>query len=180
MQQPSKNDTTCCCFCSGKLYLNNDPPYFTERTENLRWLCCGNGIHADCWKKKSLDKGQSLDDHAKLQGSHRCPLCNAHTASLKKTGKMIKSLKKWVKKKKTWAVTDLAVLTYLGHGVPKNVPKGIKMLEKAIALGDANAMANLGGLFGGGWVVGLGILSCISCFFLTFEHFKVFNCVLVV
>jgi TPR repeat protein len=29
----------------------------------------------------------------------------------------------------------------------KNEPKGIKMLEKAIASGDANAMAQLGGLF---------------------------------
>ena len=60
---------------------------------------------------------------------------------------MIKSLKKWVKKKKSWAVADLALMTFYGHGVPQNKPKGIKMLEKAIALGDANAMAWLGGLY---------------------------------
>ena len=98
--------------------------------------------------------GRSLDDHAKLQRSNRCPLCNAHTGSFQKTGKMIKSLKKWVKKKKSWAVTDLAVMTFLGHGVPKNETKAFNMLEKAIALGDANAMAWLGvmiyGKLGGG------------------------------
>jgi TPR repeat protein len=60
---------------------------------------------------------------------------------------MIKSLKKWVKKKKSWAVTDLATMTVYGEGVPQNGPKGINMLEKAIALGDANAMASLGGIF---------------------------------
>jgi TPR repeat protein len=119
----------------------------TERTENLRWLCCGKGIHASCWEKETLANGRSLEDHAKLQGSHRCPLCNAHTASFKKAGKMIKSLKKWVKKKKSWAVTDLALMTIHGEGVPKNEAKGINMLKKAIALGEANAMSLLGGIF---------------------------------
>ena len=149
MQQPSKKIPNCCCFCSEQLYTNNDPPQFNERIEIKRWLCCGNGIHADCWKKRTVANGGSLKDHAKLQGSNRCPLCNAYTASFQKTGKMIKSLKKWVKKKKNWAVTDLAEMTILGQGVPKNESKGINMLEKAIASGDANAMVFLGRLFGG-------------------------------
>ena len=113
MQQPTQIDPGCCEFCREQLYRNNDPFAFTERTENLRWLCCGNGIHADCWQKETLAKGGSLEDHAKLQGSNRCPLCNAHTASFKKTGKIVKSLKKWVKKKKTWAVTDLTLMIFM-------------------------------------------------------------------
>ena len=136
-----------CNFCSEPLYHNNDSPLLNIRTEINRWLCCGNGIHADCWEKSTLSNGSSLEDHAKLQGSNRCPLCNAHTVSFKKTGKMVKSLKKWVKKKKSWAVMDLAVMTIKGiNGVPQNVSKGLKMLEKAITCGDVNAMATLGGL----------------------------------
>jgi hypothetical protein len=149
MQQSTQIGPGCCEFCREQLYRNNDPLAFTERTENLRWLCCGKGFHNKCWQKETLAKGGSLEDHAKLQRIHRCPLCNAHTASFKKKGKMIKSLKKWVKKKKSWAVMDLAVMTYFGDGVPQNKPKAIKMLEKAIASGDANAMAWLGRLFGG-------------------------------
>ena len=139
MQRKVTNkDPSCCDYCSEPLYINNeDDVAINERTENLRWLCCGKGIHAACWKK----------DLAKLQGSDRCPLCNAHTASFKKNSKMIKSLKKWVKKKKTWAVTDLAMMIFHGNGVPKNETKAIKMLEKAIAKGDANAMALLGDIF---------------------------------
>ena len=143
MQQPSNNDPNCCCFCSEQLYFNNDPPQFAKRVEIKRWLCCGNGIHADCWQKETLAKGGSLDDHAKLQGSHRCPLCNAHTASFQKTGKIIKSLKKWVKKEKSWAVTDLALMTFFGDRVPKNLSKGTNMLEKAIASGDVNPWLGL-------------------------------------
>jgi hypothetical protein len=81
MQQPSKNDPDCCCFCPEKLYVNNDPPEFDKRIEIRRWLCCVKGFHADCWQKETLSNGGSLEDHAKLQRSHRCPLCNAHTAS---------------------------------------------------------------------------------------------------
>jgi hypothetical protein len=117
MQQSSKNDPDCCCFCSEKLYFNNDPVVFTKRTEIKRWLCCGNGIHAKCWKERTVANGGSLDDHAKLQGSNRCPLCNVHTGTFKKTGKIVKLLKKWVKKKKSWAVTDLAVMIFVGVNV---------------------------------------------------------------
>ena len=146
MEAGTNNGLTCNC-CSNPLYFNNDSASFTKRTENLRWLCCGKGMHSECWQKETLAKGQSLEDHTKLQRSNRCPLCNAHTASFKKIGKTIKSLKKWVKKKKSWAVTDLAVMIFLGNGVPKNELKGIKMLEKAIASGDANAMARLGAVY---------------------------------
>ena len=147
MQQPTQIDPGCCEFCREQLYRNNDPIAFTERIEIKRWLCCGKGFHNECWQKETLAKGGSLEDHAKLQGSNRCPLCNAHTASFKKTGKIVKSLKKWVKKKNLWAVTDLAMMTYIGQGVPKNESKGINMLEKAIASGNANAMVYLGGIF---------------------------------
>ena len=128
-----------CSCCSEPLYFNNEHVLaINERTEIKRWMCCGKGMHGSCWAKN-----QSLEDQ--LQG--RCPLCTAHTGSFQKTGKIVTSLKKWVKKKKTWAVTDLALMTYCGQGVPKNEKRAVKMLEKAIALGDANAMHILGGLF---------------------------------
>ena len=118
MDASTNNGLNCNC-CSKPLYFNNDifGAAINKRTEIKRWLCCGNGIHAKCWEQKTLANGRSLEDHAKLQRSNRCPLCNAHTASFKKTGKIIKSLKKWVKKKKTWAITDLAVMTFNGDGV---------------------------------------------------------------
>ena len=148
MEQKPNNGLNCNC-CSEPLYFNNEygDEAINERTEILRWLCCGNGMHSSCWEKKTLDKGRSLKDHAKLQRSNRCPLCNTRTTSFKKPGKIVKSLKKWVKKKKSWAVMDLAVMTIKGiNGVPQNVSKGLKMLEKAITCGDVNAMATLGGL----------------------------------
>jgi len=147
MQQPTQLDPGCCEFCREQLYRNNDPLPFTKRIEIKRLLCCGKGFHGECWQKETLAKGASLEDHAKLQRSNRCPLCNTRTTSFKKPGKIVKSLKKWDKKKKSWAVMDLAVMTIKGiNGVPQNVSKGLKMLEKAITCGDVNAMATLGGL----------------------------------
>ena len=35
-------------------------------------------------------------------------------------------------------------------------------------------------LFGGGWVVCLGIGCCFCCFFFTLHHFQVFNCMAIV
>ena len=40
-------------------------------------------------------------------------------------------------------------MTFMGEGVPKNISKGINMLEKAIAGGNVNAMTWLGGMFYG-------------------------------
>ena len=112
-------------------------------------VCCVAGMEfmLTAGRKKQWPMGDRWTTTPNFKAANRCPLCNAHTASFKKTGKMIKSLKKWVKKKKSWAVTDLALMTFHGDGVPKNKPKGINMLKKAIAFGDSNAMVYLGGIF---------------------------------
>ena len=126
-----------CCHCANKIHVNNDGVRINDRIENLRFLCCGKIIHANCWKKSTL----------RGQGGHRCPFCKTNTRAFRKTGKIIKSLKKWAKKRKTWAVTDLAMMTYFGEGVPRDRSKGIEMLTKSIASGDVNAMAYLGGIY---------------------------------
>ena len=124
-----------CNKCSEPLYFNNESlsTEIHERTEIRRWLCCGKGFHAACLKKTTP--------------AFRCPLCKAHTAPFQKTNKIVKSLKMWVKKKKSWAVTELAMMTILGDGISKNEAKGIRMLEMAIASGDANAMTHLGCMY---------------------------------
>ena len=117
----ANNGLTCHC-CSEPLYFNNEYVLAIDKgTEIKRWFCCGKGMHHLCWEQETLAKGQSLEDHAKLERSNRCPLCTAHTGSFKKTGKIVTSLKKWAKKKKTWAVTELGLMTCCGgQGIPKN------------------------------------------------------------
>ena len=59
------------------------------------------------------------------------------------------------------------------------VVHGFARAPRRFAVGVQGCGA-VGTLFGGGWVVCLGIGCCFSCFFFTFEQFKVFNCEVVV
>jgi hypothetical protein len=105
-----------------------------DATKFTRFICCGKGIHGHCNKdRKSMGMGKN------------CPMCRAKTPSSPE--EVVKYLRPWVKKKKAWAMAQMAQMYRNGTGVKQSYEMARVLYEQAAQQGYVSAMVNLGILY---------------------------------
>ena len=126
-QQPDK-----CPFCLDPL------PMFDHLY--TRYLCCGNGIHNECFQDYVL----SSSDVQSLQQKYRCVFCRTKMP-FPGSKEERKGLKKWVKKEKRWAQFLLGRDYETGQGgMRKSYKLAAKYYQLAHDQGDIASSYNLG------------------------------------